>query len=176
MENFPMPLDDPTPGAWRAYADWLVDSGQAPCYPYGDGTPCWHHYKRALRFARGLERRPRLVLVGAEQPGFWPPGANLRRPIPPGKNWRTFCQLSWWLPTTVERRFPTVRRRKGGLFIDRGRTRLDSTPAEFTGMLAVGPSLYWAFYWKCCEGVKIEVRGDGEVWEITARQKASRIY
>ncbi len=54
MPAFPgPPLADATPEAWLAYADFLQEDGA----PEAD-------WLQALRFAEGLRRRPRLVLVG----------------------------------------------------------------------------------------------------------------
>lgn len=157
------PWDDPTWQAWRVYADYLMEM-QAPA----------SQIKRAVKFALGLQQRPKLVLLvqlvgdmyGHE--GEYLNASSTCGLLAGSSNWSTltvFTDHHWVVPQWYRKQ---ATRLCGNQKARKSEAVCLATPADFPGMTAAPPStaeaysLGWdltcKFYQKVSEVIGVRCR------------------
>jgi hypothetical protein len=178
------PFTDATPEAWLAYADFLQDE---------DGPEA--EWLQALRFAEGLRRRPRLVLIGqlreeqARRPGLlghiaaaldwltgnFPPTrlSELQSVAPPALGPAHGAWIRPWEHAPGWRALaawqwvtPRGLAQVAGEAVRRHRlAALGTTPCELPGLIEARPEVALAFFHKAAEGLRVEMR-EGAPWLV----------
>ena len=156
------PWHDPASAAWRVYADFLADQN-----PQSDFR-LEKEWLRALRFAEGLRRRPRMVLTGRGE--RLADNDHQRRTILRGaKNWAEFGNPSWVTVAWVARVLPADDSNYGKFGVEATERVYAATPADFHGMtddLATYGGIVREFYraasydvWLMMKGQDVMIRG-----------------
>jgi uncharacterized protein (TIGR02996 family) len=171
-DAFPLPLGDADPASWLAYADWLAERGRE------------REQVRALRFARGLTRRPRLVLVGQRRD---PAALDPRREEAPVRR-GVACEelagwacLRWWTPAYARSsgwpwRWGLMDVQPHVAPAPEGSLEpYLATPADFPGLVEGCPDLAWRFHWKTAYDLRVVMR-DGVPLEVRKNHRPVRLW